>query len=149
MKKLIFSIVSILFCTLLLLCTKSVISSPILFVGGEAPSGDVWRYDGTTGAFIDNFLQVNRDIGGLAFGPDGNLYIGGQGPSGDVWRYDGTTGAFIDNFLQVNRDIGGLTFDAPEPIPEPTTIALIGIGLVGLTGAELRRRRKKKAVDDS
>jgi len=36
-----------------------------------------------------------------------------------------------------------------EPIPEPTTIALLGLGLAGLAVVEVRRRRKKKAVDKS
>ncbi len=44
------------------------------------------------------------------------------------------------------RDLDGTELD---PVPEPATIALLGIGLVGLAGAEVRRRRKNQAVDNS
>ncbi|MCP3905779.1 MAG: DUF11 domain-containing protein [Planctomycetes bacterium] len=72
-------------------------------------SDEILRYDGTTGAFIDDF--VSSQSGGLddpanpRFGPDGNLYVS-SGSTHEVLRYDGTTGAFIDDF--VTAQSGGL-----------------------------------------
>ena len=45
----------------------------------------------------------------------------------------------------VGIDNLSFTLGAPEPVPKPTTIALLGIGLAGLAGAEIRCRRRKKA----
>ncbi len=57
----------------------------------------------------------------------------------------------VDNDSSINRDITGIDniilSGGVSAVPEPTTIVLFGIGLVGLVGAEVRRR--KKAADKS
>ena len=67
----------------------------------------VLRFDGVTGAFLDEFVQRGQmdQPHQATFGPDGNLYVpervGGttipQG--GRVLRFNGVTGAFIDVFV--------------------------------------------------
>ncbi|MBC8235318.1 PEP-CTERM sorting domain-containing protein [bacterium] len=37
-----------------------------------------------------------------------------------------------------------LVRDAVEPIPEPTTLCLMGFGLLGLVSVVIRQRRKQK-----
>jgi DNA-binding beta-propeller fold protein YncE len=69
----------------------------------------VLRYDGTTGAFIDEFAESGRlsSPRGIIFGQDGNLYVADHTSAGGrVVRFDGTTGAYIDDFVSVGS--GGL-----------------------------------------
>jgi len=104
-----------------------------------APAGDefllvadssrdmVLRYDGQTGAFVDQF--VSRHSGGMnqpygvLFGPDGNgdghadLYVSaglfiGTGQTKGVFRYDGLSGAFLDVFTRGGdlQSVRGIVF---------------------------------------
>ena len=53
---------------------------------------EVLRYDGSTGAFIDIFINTGgSNPYSLTFGADGNLYVGLYSDD-EVQRFDGTTG---------------------------------------------------------
>jgi sugar lactone lactonase YvrE len=78
-------------------------------VGGKQ-DGQVLRYDGTTGAFINAFVPAGSgglSAGrGLAFGPDGNLYVTDLF-NDRILRYDGITGASTGVFVPMGS--GGLS----------------------------------------
>ncbi len=61
-------------------------------------SGQVLRYDGVTGTYIDDFVASGLTSPlGLEFGPDGNLYVANRGSAG-VLRYDGQTSVLDSGF---------------------------------------------------
>ncbi len=58
--------------------------------------------------------------------------------------FDDTAGSWVLTLQGMNGSFSYSTTSAP--VPEPGTIALLGIGLAGLVGVGVRRRAKKNAV---
>ena len=101
------------------------------------------RYNGTNGAFLDNFAPLGTngmpDATGLIFGPDKNLYVC-SAISNAVFRFDGGTGRFIDDFVPPGS--GGLTSpNLPVFGPDGNLYVTSGGGAIlrydGQTGAFL------------
>ena len=73
-----------------------------LYVVGAAPSNAVYRYNGTTGAYLNTCVPsgtggLNTPVG-IAFGQDGNLYVSSK-PDSSVLRYQGPLGSVPGNPL--------------------------------------------------
>lgn len=111
---------------------------PQFFLGGKWEGGDIWSW--ITG---ESFTYNNWNPGVISPGKTYNPYISIYGTPGTLAR---TPGKWND--VREFQYWSVVEFNAEmNPIPEPATVALLGIGLVGLAGAEVRRRRKKAAVN--
>ncbi len=105
------------------------------FFGAPSPE---FIFDGLTNGTLSESDFLSEEI---AVTIDGNLYPLSKYLHLQVVE---TTGPEIWD-LRYHNIYGEITNISANVIPEPTTIALLGIGIVGLAGAEIRRRRKKNS----
>jgi len=123
-------------------------------VGYAGGSGAWGRINPATGAFTqigslttsfyDGSVSPHNETNGfsLAFGPSGNLYVAGYDPYDSGGNYDYgtlslTTGAFTKLGASPLPYAGSLA----APIPEPSTLALLGLGAVSLLAYRWRWHR--------
>lgn len=139
------------------------------FLSPELSSGEAWveialdslgnKYAVWGNDIEENIMDITADLG-TNTAITMALIINNSNQLTATWDYgsDGIidlrmdkffTASFLSNLTYSGSFESGAGGISNQPVPEPTTILLLGIGIAGLAGAEVRRRRRKNAVDKS
>jgi PEP-CTERM motif len=117
------------------------------------PPGGICTINGTTGNLLENSpLMMTPSQGNTDWNPSGVLTFT---PTSADLIGGGTTGSAVLTFLawgnggsDVNEPptvfLEGV--NTPPTVPEPATLSLLGVGLLGLGAFSLRRRAKRNAA---
>ncbi len=132
------------------------VAAGLSFEGMHAPDLAAGEDD----AFVDGILYdgtpyFSIDGGASNLGLFSTGVYNGDGRQASHWKDDLGIGLMDPTFAQgeigqlsgidfLALDVIGWDLSATEPVPEPATIVLLGIGLAGFGGRYLRRRRKQK-----